>query len=58
MEQGIREGKIKSKAETVINLISTTKMSVDEAMKILKVDSDYKKHIENDLKQREIKYAE
>ena len=49
-EEGIKEGEIKSKIEDVINLVLATKMSIEDAIKILKVDSNYKKQIEKKLK--------
>ena len=50
MKAGIKEGEIKSKIEDVINLVLATKMSIEDAIKILKVDSKYKKQIEKKLK--------
>ena len=54
IEKGVEEGKIKGKIDAVVNLVLATKMSVDEAMKILQVDSSFKKHIETELIKREI----
>ena len=50
MKEGIKKGEIKSKIEDVINLVLATKMSIEDAIKILKVDSKYKKQIEKKLK--------
>ena len=58
IKKGIKEGEIKKAIEAVVNLISATKMSIYEAMKILKVDSAYKTQIENELEKRGIKYDE
>ena len=57
-EEGLKEGEIKKAIEDVINLISATKMSIEEAMKILKVDFCFKEQIENELEKRGIKYDE
>lgn len=48
--KGMKEGEIKGKIEAVIKLVLATKMSVSEAMKILGVDSKYKRQIEDGLK--------
>ena len=50
MKEGERKGKIEGRIEAVIKLVLATKMSVDEAMKILEVDSKYKKQIEDGLR--------
>ena len=52
IRKGVEEGKVKGKIEDVVNLVLATKMSVDEAMKILQVDSSFKKHIETELIKR------
>ena len=54
IKKGIKEGEIKKAIEAVVNLVLATKMPTDEAMKILKVDSSYKKQIEIALKEQEI----
>ena len=48
--KALAEGEIKGKLEAVIKLVLATKMPVDEAMKILDVDSKYKKQIEDRLR--------
>ena len=58
LKEGIKEGESKKSIEVVVNLISATKMSVEEAMKILKVDVSCKERIENELENRGIKYSE
>ena len=57
-EEGLKEGEIKKAIEDVINLVLATKMSVEEAMQILKVDFCFKKQVENELEKRGIKYDE
>ncbi len=41
-----------------MNLVLATKMSVEEAMKILKVDFCFKKQIEHELEKRGMRYSE
>ena len=52
IKKGVEEGKIKGKIDAVVNLVLATKMSIDEAMKILQVDSCFKKQIEKELIKR------
>ena len=50
IKEGEIKGKIEGKIEAVIKLVLAAKMPVDEAMKILDVDSKYKKQIEDRLR--------
>ena len=52
VKEGIKEGEMKGKIEAVVELILETKMSVDEAMKILKIGFSYKKRVESELNKR------
>ena len=52
IKEGIKEGEMKGKIEAVVELILETKMSVDEAMKILKIGFSYKKRVESELNKR------
>lgn len=58
IKTGIKEGEIKSKIEDVVNLVSATSMSINEAMKILKIDLSYKDQIKKELDRQKIKYKE
>ena len=49
-EEGMKEGETRKAIEDVINLVLATKMPIENAMKILKVESKYKKQIEKKLK--------
>ena len=57
LKEGIKEGEIKKAVEDVVALVSATKMSIEEAMEILKVDFSYKEQIENELERQGIKYS-
>ena len=50
LADGLERGRIEGKIEDVMKLVLATKMSVDRAMKILDVDSKYKKQIEDRLR--------
>ena len=54
VKEGIKEGEMKGKIEAVVELILETKMSVDEAMKILKIGFSYKKRVESELNKRKV----
>ena len=58
IKEGIKEGEIKKAIEDVVNLVSATKMSINEAMKILKIDFSYKDQIKEELERQGIKYQE
>ena len=57
-KEGIKEGEMRKTIENVINLIMATDMSLKKAMRILKVDENYKRQIIAELNKLDIKYSD